>query len=109
MKSQDKKIGWYEKVSHVVIQSYVLNIVFFAFALDGRLWWVGKHFNWFRGRSEFFISALGIVINAILACNCMKKLIKSGRCKHPVRDCIVVIVPIVLAVLSMILDLILIK
>ena len=109
MKTQDKLSGWFRKVYEVAVEAYIANIIIPIIALKARIGWVAKGYAWERDMMAFFFMAFGMIyVDVIIIVN-MKKLVESGRCKHPLLDCIVVIVPIVLAVLSLILDLILIK
>ena len=109
METQDKLSGWFRKVYQVAVEAYIANIIIPIFALEGRIGWVAKGYAWERDMMAFFYMAFGMIFVDVIIIANMKKLVESGGCKHPVRDCIVVIAPIVLAVLSLILDLILIR
>lgn len=51
----------------------------------------------------------GAVFNDVILCINMKKLIESGKCNDPIRDCIAVIAPMAWVILPFVLFLIFIR
>ncbi len=109
MNTHDKTVGFFDKLSHIIAYSYISHFVCGLLAYDGRNWWTEYSVTWYRGAINFFLSSFAIAINSILVCIFMKKAAPPVKSPKIIVNWIVAVVPIVLAWLSIILDLVLIQ